>query len=121
MRISDWSSDVCSSDLIGIAGFGAAALAAGDELRDQPRLASLRDRLERDIGKLYPEAVVHGRAAARVAGTSCIAMASVPAEAHVMAFDLAGIAVSSGAATTGERRVGKERFSSWRYRGFPLP
>src|SRR3546814_20247965 len=36
MRISDWSSDVCSSDLVGHAGEGTAGAPAGDEMVQAP-------------------------------------------------------------------------------------
>ncbi len=84
--------------LLGIIGFGAAATAAAEELELQPRIAALRDRTEGAIAEASAEAVIHGGAAARVAGTSCISMPGVPAETQLMNFDLAGIAVSAGAA-----------------------
>jgi cysteine desulfurase len=42
--------------------------------------------------------VVFSSGAARLPNTSCIAMPGVSAETQVMAFDLAGIAVSAGSA-----------------------
>src|SRR5690606_38158042 len=82
-----------TENLIGIVSFGAAATAATQELDYQPRIAALRDRMEGEIAKVCPEAAFHGRAAARLAGTSCIGMSGVPAETQLMSFDLAGIAV----------------------------
>lgn len=81
----------------GIAGFAAAAVAARADLeRGEPaRIARLRDRLE---AALPPQAVVHGAAAARLPNTSCIGLPGMSAETQVMALDLAGVAVSSGAA-----------------------
>src|SRR5690606_14509550 len=58
----------------------------------------LRDALEARIRAADPAAVVFGAEAPRIPNTSCIAMAGVPAETQLMGFDLAGIAVSSGAA-----------------------
>ena len=82
----------------GIAGFGAAAAAALDGLAGYGGIAALRDGLEQRLLAAVPEAVVFGRDAPRVANTTCIALPGVPAETQLMAFDLAGIAVSTGAA-----------------------
>src|SRR3546814_20729864 len=49
MRISDWSSDVCSSDLVGVDGVGEAALLA--HLLDQARgEAATAEDVVHDIG-----------------------------------------------------------------------
>lgn len=87
-----------TENLAGIAGFGVAAEAARASLDDQPRLARLRDRLEALILATAPDATLHGSAADRLANTSCVGMPGVPAETQVIAFDLAGFAVSAGAA-----------------------
>ena len=80
----------------GIAGFGVAAESAADGLADFARLAELRDRLEAEL--VARGARVFSRAAPRLANTSSIAMPGVAAETQIMALDLAGIAVSAGAA-----------------------
>lgn len=81
-----------------IAGFGAAAEAAAAGPADAARLAELRDTLEAEVRRLAPAAAIHGAEAPRLANTSCIGLPGVPAETQVMALDLAGVAVSSGAA-----------------------
>lgn len=81
-----------------IAGFGAAAAAALGGLDDAGRLAGLRERIERGIRSAAPDAVVYGAGSPRLANTVCVAMPGVPAATQVMAFDLAGIAVSAGSA-----------------------
>jgi cysteine desulfurase len=82
----------------GIVGFGAAARAALSALPEFAGLARLRDALERRVRRLAPEARVFGAAAPRLPNTSCLAMPGVAGETQVIAFDLAGIAVSGGAA-----------------------
>lgn len=77
-----------------IASFGAAAKAA----QDWSPLAVLRDRLERGVLAAVPEAVIHGSSAPRLPNTSLIGLAGVSGEIQVMAMDLTGIAISSGAA-----------------------
>lgn len=81
----------------GIAGFGAAAEVAALSF-DAPRLARLRDGIESRILAGCPAARVFGANASRLPNTSCLAMPGVTAEMQVIAFDLAGIAVSAGAA-----------------------
>lgn len=87
-----------TENLIGIAGFGAAAAQAVGDIADQPRLAALRDHLESAARALAPQARVFGAQATRLANTSCFTMPGVASEIQVMALDLAGVAVSAGAA-----------------------
>lgn len=87
-----------TENLLGIAGFAAAAEAVGGALADQPRLAGLRDRLESRLRSAVPAVTTLGSDVARLANTSCITMPGVASETQVIAFDLAGIAVSAGAA-----------------------
>ena len=87
-----------TENLAGIAGFGAAAAVAVGELADVRRVAGLRDALEARIHAARPEARIFGRDAARLANTTCVALAGLPAETQVMVLDLAGVAVSAGAA-----------------------
>jgi cysteine desulfurase len=82
----------------GIAGFARAAeLALADE-SFAARVGALRDRLEAEIAALAPGTRVLGRGALRLPTTSCLVMPGVPAETQLIAFDLDGIAVSSGSA-----------------------
>lgn len=97
-----------TENLTGIAGFGAAAMAAVTALDDGLRIAGLRDRLEARIRAARPEAMIFGADVPRLANTTCVALAGVPAETQVMALDLAGIAVSAGAAcSSGKLRPSK--------------
>lgn len=85
----------------GIAGFAAAAACARNELaegREMARLARLRDRVEGALRAVSQRAVMIGAGAPRLANTSCIALPGLKAETQIMAFDLAGIAVSAGSA-----------------------
>ncbi|MEL7041201.1 MAG: cysteine desulfurase family protein [Pseudomonadota bacterium] len=86
-----------TENLSGIAGFGAATEAA---LRDMPQLQALATHRDAMEARLHDEAgvTVFGRASERLAQTSNFAIAGFRAETQVMAMDLAGIAVSSGAA-----------------------
>jgi len=83
----------------GIAGFGAAARVAL-ERRDaeEARLSPMRDALERGLKAMAPDVVILAESAPRVANTSCFAVPGTDAAMALIALDLAGVAVSSGAA-----------------------
>ncbi len=87
-----------TENLPGIAGFAAAAREAAGQLCESGQLARLRDRIEAETKAIAPEVRIFGNAAPRLANTSCLAMPGVRAETQVMALDLAGVAVSAGAA-----------------------
>jgi len=87
-----------TENLVGIAGFGAATARVGLCPEETERLEGLRRRLEDGIRSISPAAAIYGEGARRAPGTSCIGMPGVAAETQLMAFDLAGVAVSAGAA-----------------------
>jgi cysteine desulfurase len=93
-----------TENVAAIAGFGAAAAAANAARQvDAIRMAALRDRLEAGIKTITPQAVVFGAHAPRLTNTSLIAVPGIKAETAIIAFDLNGIAVSSGAACSSGR------------------
>jgi cysteine desulfurase len=77
-----------------IVGFGVAAGTVTEGIADGARHAAMRDRLEAAL----PEAKVMGAAVPRLPNTTCLVMPGVTSAIQVMAFDLAGFAVSAGAA-----------------------
>ncbi len=85
-------------NLPGIAGFGAAAECALAGLERGPGLAGLGDRVERGLRARAPGIEIYGAGAPRLPNTSCFGTPGLAAEIQVMALDLAGIAVSAGAA-----------------------
>src|SRR3546814_12737015 len=103
MRISDWSSDVCSSDLDATGTDAVELISSGkvDLVVNSPR-----GRGARADG-------AHIRSAAGVAGIPCLTTAA------------AAVAAASGladsAARSEERRVGKECVSKCRSRWSPYP
>jgi cysteine desulfurase len=93
-----------TENVAAIAGFGAACAAAKANWQaDAIRMAALRDRLEAEIRAMTPPAVVFGANAPRLPNTSLIAVPGIKAETAIIAFDLNGIAVSSGAACSSGR------------------
>ena len=83
----------------GIAAFGAAAELAGSRLQaESERLAALRDRLENAVLDRIPGSGVNGSRWNRVPNTSNLYFDGIDGEALVIALDLRGFAVSTGAA-----------------------
>jgi cysteine desulfurase len=87
-----------TENVAGIAGFGQAVRLLDDDLTQAHEWAMWRDRFEARIQKEVPQAKVFGAGAQRVAAISCITMPGVRNDTQLMAFDLAGLAVSSGSA-----------------------
>lgn len=81
-----------TENVAAIAGFGAAAEVA----QDIP--AGLRDCFEKRLREMAPDAVIFGESAPRLANTSNFALPGISAETAIMALDLDGVMVSSGAA-----------------------
>ena len=86
-----------TENVAAIAGFGAAAAVAAT-LGDASRMTALRVRIETGIKAAAPEAVIFGASAPRLPNTTLFAVPGMKAETAIIAFDLNGIAVSSGSA-----------------------
>jgi cysteine desulfurase len=88
-----------TENVAGIAGFGAAAAAARAGLRaETAHMRALRDRFEGGLRAVSPDVVVFGAEPDRLPNTTLFAVPGMKAETAVIAFDLEGVAVSSGAA-----------------------
>jgi cysteine desulfurase len=89
-----------TENLPGIIGLGCAAEIAlgGLQNGDMARIAKMRDRLESTLLEQIDEAGVNSGAAPRVPNTSNIYFDHIEGEAMVIALDLKGLAVSTGAA-----------------------
>ena len=81
-----------TENVAGIAGFGAAAAVAKDVSN------TLRDAFEAQLLRVVPDAVIFGTNAPRLGNTSNFALPGIAAETALMALDLDGVMVSSGAA-----------------------
>jgi cysteine desulfurase len=84
----------------GIVGLGKAAEVAleGFGRGDVDRIREMRDRLETAILRSVDESAVNGDGAPRVPNTTNISFSHIEGEALVIALDLKGLAVSTGAA-----------------------
>jgi cysteine desulfurase len=89
-----------TENIIGIAGFGAAAEAAMTEM-DQgvwDRVEEIRNILEKTLDAAADKTIFVGNTEHRLPNTSCVLTPGWKGETQVMQMDLAGFAVSSGAA-----------------------
>ncbi|MGD1014950.1 MAG: aminotransferase class V-fold PLP-dependent enzyme [Roseiarcus sp.] len=88
-----------TENVAAIAGFGAAArVAAGEAASESARLADLRDHIAARVRERASDAAIFGEAAPRLSNTLCFAVPGLAAATLVIALDLAGVAVSAGAA-----------------------
>ena len=88
-----------TENVAGIVAFGAAAEVAHRQFAEEAaHMLGLRDLLEEGLRAISPQAIIFGNTAERLPNTTLFASAGVKAETAVIAFDLDGVAVSSGAA-----------------------
>jgi len=88
-----------TENIIAIAGFGAAAEETiRDFAQERKRLEALRLQIEAIVLKFAPDAVLIGQGVERLVNTVTVAFPGHRAETVLIAFDLAGIALSSGSA-----------------------
>lgn len=84
----------------GIVGLGKAAKLASESINSGAieKLAAMRDRLQRDVLSRIEGTTVNGHGAQRVPNTANIRFDHIEGESLVIALDLKGLAVSTGAA-----------------------
>ena len=87
-----------TENLSGIAGFGAAAGSIQSMIDDMSRIGALRDSLEAAVRAIEPGSVIFGESVDRLANTSFLTMPGTESSTQLMAFDLAGVGVSTGSA-----------------------
>ena len=115
-----------TENVAAIAGFGAAAAMAANQA-DAARMTALRDRLEAGIKAATPQAVIFGAGAPRLPNTTLFAVPGIKAETAIIAFDLNGIAVSSGSACSSGKVQASHVLAAmgveprWRGRGASQP
>jgi cysteine desulfurase len=89
-----------TENLIGIAGFGAAAEAAARDLADGvwDEVAEIRNILESELSATAIGTISVGNGVPRLPNTLCLIAPGWKGETQVMAMDLAGFAISAGSA-----------------------
>lgn len=86
-----------TENVAAIAGF-AAALRSLPDATARERVGSLRNRFETGLRRVAPTATIHAAEAPRAPNTSLFSFATIAGETAQIAFDLDGVAVSSGSA-----------------------
>jgi cysteine desulfurase len=88
-----------TENVAGIAGFGKAAdLAQHRLIEDAARIGKLRDELEAKLTGSVGGSVIRNGSAGRICSTLSLSFEGVSGEDLLIALDLAGVAVSTGAA-----------------------
>jgi len=87
-----------TENLPGIVGFGKAAALALEDDGYASRVSGLRDRLEAELEAIAPDLQIFGKDVPRLPNTLSVALPAVSHDTQLIAFDLAGIAVSAGSA-----------------------
>lgn len=95
-----------TENVAGIVGFGAAAAEMNAAVQAWAGVGNLRDAFESRLLACAPDAVIFSRQAERLANTCLFAVRGLRAETALIAFDLDGVAVSSGSACS-SGKVGK--------------
>lgn len=84
-----------TENVAGIEGFG---LAAEEALLHSDQTLNLRERLEAGLKSMTNRILIFGEEASRLPNTTCFTLPGKRAETAIIAYDMAGIAVSSGSA-----------------------
>ncbi len=87
-----------TENLIGISGFGAACEVAFKNLHVFQDIGNKRDQLEQNMQNLASDLVIHGKGVERIDNTTCFTLPGMKSETMQIAFDMEGIAASSGSA-----------------------
>jgi cysteine desulfurase len=88
-----------TENVVAIAGLAAALDAADKEQAIwKARAQALQARLEQGLRAVAPNAAIFGEGADRLPNTTCFTLPGKSAETMLIAFDLEGVAVSSGSA-----------------------
>ncbi|QPC44760.1 cysteine desulfurase [Kaustia mangrovi] len=87
-----------TENVAGIAGFAAAVAGAISDMDRMGWIAGARDGLEAAIREEAPAAHIFSAGTDRLANTCCFAVDGLGADMLLIAFDLEGVAVSSGSA-----------------------
>ncbi|MBF0262185.1 MAG: cysteine desulfurase [Magnetococcales bacterium] len=88
-----------TENLPGIAGFAALAGQLAGRIEEEARhTTALRGKMENELLKSVPDAIILGAGAERLPNTTALLIPGVDGETLVMTLDLAGFAISSGAA-----------------------
>lgn len=84
-----------TENVAAIAGFAAALQA---DVAERARIGALRDAFEAGLRRSHPDVAIFGACVTRLPNTTLFALPGLTAETALIALDLEGVAMSSGAA-----------------------
>jgi len=87
-----------TENVAGIAGFGAAATAAYNNIEGYQTLSKLREKFEQRLKEVSPDVIIHCKDTPRVANTTFFSLPNTNSQSLLMALDLEKISVSNGSA-----------------------
>ncbi len=87
-----------TENLVGIAGFGAAAARVPSLLADRKRIGALRDRLQAGIAEAVPGATLNGPSLERLSNTLNVSLPGFRGESVVLEMSRRGVYLSAGSA-----------------------
>lgn len=87
-----------TENIVGITGLGKASEIAARRLSEMDSVKKLRDKLEKGIKELIPEAKLNGHKQKRLPNTLNMSLPGFRGESLVMAMDRRGVAFASGSA-----------------------
>lgn len=87
-----------TENLIGILSFGKAAEFRNEIYAQEQRIRTIRDQMESDILRRIPQVEIISTPETRLSNTSSLLLHGVDGETLLMALDIKGFAVSTGAA-----------------------
>ncbi len=88
-------------NVLGIAGL--LGVLETELIQNWTRVADLRDQLEKHLEAAYPQIRIVGKETLRLPNTSLVCWRGMESQTQVIAFDLAGVCVSMGAACSSGR------------------
>lgn len=87
-----------TENVAGIIGFGEAAKHAKENIDEFQKLNDTQKYLESKLKEIHQDIVIYGENVDRICNTTCCSIPGASAETMIIAFDLEGIAISSGSA-----------------------
>ncbi len=102
-----------TENIIGIVGWGKAFELAGQHLPEMENVRQLRDRLERGIKELVPDAQLNGHSTERLPNTINMTLPGFRGESIVLALDQKGVCISSGSACHSARQNRRTCYWQW--------
>ncbi len=87
-----------TENIVGAVGFAETCSIVRKDTDEMDRVTSLRDQFENSLKAKVSKVEIFGSQSPRIGNTSCVRLPGKTSDMQVIAFDLAGVAVSAGSA-----------------------